>query len=354
MLTIDCQDYKIHIGDVAEALSDYLKSNNYNKIAIIVDENTRKHCLQKLSSVEGSSDWTVIEIPSGEENKTLLSCELIWKRLLIAGFDRHCLVINLGGGVIGDMGGFCAASFMRGIDFIQVPTTLLSQVDASVGGKLGIDLDYVKNIIGLFQNPNAVIVDKQFLSTISIEQLRSGFAEVVKHGLIADVKLWNDCVALQKDGLHFSAFDDNFLHRSINVKKVVVEQDPREGGLRKILNFGHTIGHAVETHSWSTDKPLLHGEAIFVGMICENYLSFRQSKISREELDEVNSTLKSIFWRSNACSNGSEIWKILLKDKKNKRNKAFAALINQIGSAVYDIEITREEVMESFLYYQKM
>lgn len=354
MKIIDCQDYSIHIGDSRNSLADFLKGARYSKIGILVDENTRKYCLPILMEDIDISAWTIIEIEAGEEHKNLRSCEKIWKRMLMAGFDRHSLLINLGGGVIGDMGGFCASTYMRGIDFLQIPTTLLAQVDASVGGKLGIDLEFVKNIIGLFNNPQAVFVDKKYLNSLEISQIRSGFAEVVKHGLIAQPAIWNQCKEIAIAGIPTASFDDELLYHSIAVKKQVVEQDPREKGLRKILNFGHTIGHAVETHSWTTDKPLLHGEAVFIGMACENYLAYAKKLISKKELDDINSVLKKICFLPKACINGSDIWKIVLKDKKNKLDKAFTALIDQIGSAVYDIEITREEVMESLFYYQKM
>ncbi len=354
MKIIDCQDYSISIGHSADAIQVFLKSKEYSKIAVLVDDNTRKHCLPLWMDQMDISSWTIIEITSGEEHKNLKTCEYIWKRLLMAGFDRHSLLINLGGGVIGDMGGFCASTYMRGIDFVQVPTTLLSQVDASVGGKLGIDLEFVKNIVGLFTNPKAVLVDRQFLQTLDMPQIRSGFAEVVKHGLIASEDLWNRSKVIAKQGIPISALDNELLHDSILVKKQVVEKDPKEKGLRKILNFGHTVGHAVETYSWSTDKPLLHGEAIYIGMVCENYLAYTKRKLHRKQLDDVNAVLKSIFYSPQATRNGSEIWKILLKDKKNKLDKAFVAFIDQIGSAVYDIEITREEVMESLFYYQKI
>jgi len=242
---------------------------------------------------------------------------------------------------------------MRGIDFIQVPTTLLSQVDSSVGGKLGVDFNMVKNIVGVFNNPALVIIDKDFLQTLDHLQLRSGFAEVVKHGLIADEALYND---LQKEtfGLDPKHITYDLLYTSVDIKRQVVEQDPFEKGLRKILNYGHTIGHAVETESWNTDKPLLHGEAIFVGMICENYVASAKSLLDKDVMQKVNKQLKSICFVPNATENAEGILRHMKKDKKNQNNTIFAALINQVGSAIPATKITEEEVLDSLSYYKTL
>ena len=350
-MQIDCQDYKISIGAIKASLDHFLENTHYSAVAVLVDQNTRKHCLPLIIDDLHNKKWIVIEIPAGEEYKNLDTCSAIWKKMLINGFDRHSLLINLGGGVIGDMGGFCASTSMRGIDFIHIPTTLLSQVDSSVGGKLGVDLEMVKNMVGVFASPKAVLIDRQFLKTLDERQIRSGFAEMVKHGLIADASLWRECETF---GLDPRNFTDSILHRSISIKKSVVERDPKEKGLRKILNFGHTVGHAVETVSWTTESPLLHGEAIFVGMVCEVYLAYAKKLITLETRDYINKKLKTIFYRRSACDHPHEIFNILLKDKKNRQNQIYAALINGIGSAVYEIAISKEEVLESFLYYQKL
>src|SRR5690606_32174448 len=206
---------------------------------------------------------------AGEENKNIDFCIGIWKMLLDFGAERNSLLINLGGGVVTDMGGFAASTYKRGIDFVQIPTTLLSQVDASIGGKTGIDLDTVKNIIGTFTQPEAVYINVDFLNTLDKRQLVSGFAEMIKHDFIFDASYFEDL-----KGFSFDRPDEDLIYRSVGIKNEVVKQDPKESGLRKILNFGHTIGHAVETYSIDNDdNPLLHGEAIAVGMICEAYLS---------------------------------------------------------------------------------
>ena len=352
MKTIDCQDYQVIIGQVKESLESFLANNKYQKIAILIDENSKEFCLPLIEQSIKKYTTSIIEIQSGEENKNLDTCTFIWKSLMKDQFDRHSLLINLGGGVIGDMGGFCASTYMRGFDFIHIPTTLLSQVDSSVGGKLGVDLDMVKNIVGVFANPKTVLVDKEFLKTLPSEQVRSGYAEIVKHGLIEDPELYNDCIAgFSTNG---SDISDELLYRSISVKKRVVEIDPRESGLRKILNYGHTIGHAVETHSWDTDSPLLHGEAIYVGMICENFISFKKGMLSEGIMNSVNTAIQSIFYKKDFCDNAESILEYLKKDKKNKNNTVYAALISNIGSAKFHVEITKEEVLDSFNYYKNL
>lgn len=351
MQTINCQDYPIHIGSIEQSLANFLQGRDYSSVAVVVDENTRRHCLPLILDVLDSKHLTIVEVSAGELFKNIETCTLIWKKLLMAGFDRNSLVVNLGGGVIGDMGGFCASSYMRGIDFLQIPTTLLAQVDASVGGKLGVDLEMVKNIVGFFNNPKAVLVDPKFLKTLNSREVLSGYAEVVKHALIADSVMWNKSILLVLDP---HKINSDQLSRSIQVKRNIVEQDPFEKGLRKILNFGHTVGHAVETVSWETKNPLLHGEAIFVGMICETYLAYAKNLISMDLCDAVCRVLKGIFYRKDAVSSTEEIFQIMLKDKKNRRQEIRAALINGIGSAKYDVILTREEVSESFQYYKKL
>jgi 3-dehydroquinate synthase len=213
----------------------------------------------------------LILIPAGEIHKNIQTCELIWGHLLHNDADRKALLINLGGGVIGDMGGFCASTYKRGIDFVQIPTTLLSQVDASIGGKLGIDFGSIKNSIGVFCNPQAVLVDSAFLDTLSPAERRSGFAEIIKHCLIADAEQWLDIKTLHE----LNAIEDwnTYIVPSLHIKKRVVEADPFEKGLRKALNFGHTIGHAIEAISGY--GKFLHGEAISIGQVAAARLSER-------------------------------------------------------------------------------
>ena len=276
--------YNIYAGDCRDAFPHWLADRKYSRIVIITDENTHAHCLPHFLKSSGISDYYNIIIPAGEQHKHIETCTYIWSEMLAAGADRRSLTINLGGGVIGDMGGFCASTFKRGMDFVQVPTTLLSQVDASIGGKLGIDFHLVKNCIGVFTDPQAVFVDPAFLQTLSYRELRSGFAEVLKHSLIADASQWQQLQAI--DDLAGEHWHQRIVN-SLLVKKAVVEEDPFEKGIRKALNYGHTIGHAVEGWALHSENPLLHGEAIAIGMICEAYLSHLVCGLDIAAVEEI-------------------------------------------------------------------
>ena len=220
MQHIQLRDYKISYGPAAQAIRVYLNSKHYTSICILVDENSKKHCLPLLAMEQ---PYHMIEIESGESHKGLSTCEFIWSNMASIGVDRHALLINLGGGVIGDMGGFCASCYMRGIDFVQIPTTLLSQVDASIGGKLAVDFKGLKNFIGLFQNPQEVIVDYTFINTLPQTELRSGYAEMIKHALIQNSDIWYRIRGCE----HWSNLDwQSEIYPSILIKKEVVEQDP--------------------------------------------------------------------------------------------------------------------------------
>jgi len=347
MKEIILDQYSIVIGDAQEAINRFLRNKEYSSISVIVDENTKAHCLNLLS-LPASYTVNLIEIQSGEIQKTITTCQQIWQQISEHLVDRHGLVINLGGGVIGDMGGFAASCYMRGIDFVQIPTTLLSQVDASIGGKLAVDFLRLKNFIGLFKNPNQVIVDPNFLKTLPKEELRSGYAEMLKHALIRDHQIWNSLKTLNWSEVTL----DQDIYESILIKKDVVEEDPTEQGLRKILNFGHTIGHAVETLSFSTDYPLLHGEAIGIGMICEAFISNRKIGLPSNQLEEITHTFLSIYndLHLELLSRSEEIITLLTSDKKNKGGKLLFSLIDSIGSGVFNIEVTPEEIRESLIY----
>jgi 3-dehydroquinate synthase len=335
--------------NISGVLSDFLKNQEPSKVAVLVDENTREHCLPLIQQV--LPQHTVIEIKSGEVHKNLDTCTHIWAQLTEHLFDRKALMINLGGGVIGDMGGFCAATYKRGIPFVNVPTTLLSQVDASVGGKLGIDFQGYKNHIGLFQEPNQVLIDAVFLETLPERELRSGFAEVIKHALIYDASYWN---RLRGTSLAQQDWVKHIYH-SVQVKSRVVEQDFREGGLRKILNFGHTVGHAVESYFLESGTPLLHGEAIAVGMIAEAYLSVKHSGLATEEAEEIEDFILAIFGQPQIPKETfDDIVQLAKQDKKNDQTAIRCTLLKSIGSARYDVSVNEADIREALEYYQAL
>jgi 3-dehydroquinate synthase len=293
-------------------------------VAILVDENTKKDCLSKLPNFENS---IIIEIQSGEENKNLSTCNFIWGELTKHNFDRNSLLINLGGGVIGDMGGFCASTYKRGIDFIQIPTTLLAMVDASVGGKLGIDFDGLKNQVGLFKNPKTVIIYPEFLKTLDKNQLVFGFTEVVKHALIADKEFWNTILETPFEKLNWNYI----IETSVQIKNNIVLNDPREKGERKKLNFGHTFGHAIESFYLQKGTPIFHGQAIALGMLIESKMS-DLSELEKREITEF--ILSNFTLPYNPAKN--KLIAFMQNDKKNKVGKINFSLLKGIGNCSID------------------
>ena len=321
MKEIKAIDYSIWIGE--NSLSK-LDISTYSKVAILVDENTKRDCLFKLPQIENA---LIIEIKSGEEYKNISTCNFIWEQLTINNFDRNSLLINLGGGVIGDMGGFCAATYKRGLEFIHIPTTLLAMVDASVGGKLGIDFKGFKNQIGLFNNPKAVLISSEFLETLAESELKSGFAEVVKHALISDNSLW-----LKLKNTPFTDLDwEDIIDTSVQIKNKIVLADPFEKGERKKLNFGHTLGHAIESYYLEKRTPISHGEAVFMGMILETKIS----DLSETEKNEIKNYVLSNFSLPYTPKK-SNLHKFLLNDKKNQNEKINFTLLSGIGNCSID------------------
>ncbi|NQY67270.1 MAG: 3-dehydroquinate synthase, partial [Flavobacteriales bacterium] len=264
--------------------------------------------------------------------------------------DRNAIVINLGGGVIGDMGGFVASTYKRGVDFINVPTTLLSQVDASVGGKLGIDFDRLKNQIGVFSNPQGVFASTVFLKSLPYEELRSGYAEVIKHGLIADADYWD---FIKREDLTSIEDWDEIILRSVQIKNKIVLKDPEERNERKSLNFGHTVGHAIEsTFLGIRGKHLLHGEAIAIGMICEAFLSCKMSSLSEVELNEIVGYVLSIYGKPSIDIEDREDFIGYLKnDKKNHSGEYRCTLLSSIGKYIVGVVVTNDHIFEALDYY---
>ncbi len=342
-------EHAVHIGsEAAPALEAWLREHPCSGVAVLTDENTKKHCYPLLKSV--LPRHTLITIKSGEAHKNLETCTAIWQKLTDARLDRKGLVLNLGGGVIGDMGGFCAATYKRGIDFVQIPTTLLSQVDASVGGKLGIDFNGYKNHIGVFREPAWVLVATDFLQTLSPREVRSGFAEIIKHCLIADAAMW---ATIRRRDLEQQRWAELVPH-SVGIKQAVVAQDPTEKGWRKVLNFGHTVGHAVESYFLADPKRrLLHGEAIAVGMIAEAYLSNQRGLLSEKDLAQVEEFLFAVYGKVHLeAADAEAIAPLALQDKKNLGGKIQCVLLREIGQPVIDQAISLKDIKEALQYYQ--
>lgn len=337
------------VQEIGQSLRDFFNKNTYSKCCVLVDENTYTHCLPQI--LPYLPDHEFIQIESGEENKTLETCSNIWKQMTKMQLDRKSLVVNLGGGVIGDMGGFCAATYKRGVDFINIPTTLLSQVDASVGGKLGIDFEGFKNHIGVFCNPKQVFLDPIFLSTLPKRELRSGFAEIIKHALIASSKQWELLVKTPFEHLDLKQIIGN----SVAIKAEIVNEDPTEKGKRKLLNFGHSVGHAVESYFLPTENKILHGEAVAIGMICEAKIAADKQLISVETSQEIAAFILQTFGKVIIQpSEFDGITNLIYQDKKNEGSKILMALIDTIGSAIWDVDVTIDEVKSSLQYYHQL
>lgn len=353
MMQIQSTSYPIVFGNSSyEVLSQFINQNNYSKIVVVVDDNTSKFCLNTvLQWLAVSVDFEIIEIEHGEENKNLNTCSEIWQSLIDLEVDRKALLLNIGGGVVCDLGGFVASTYKRGIDFINIPTSLLAMVDASVGSKTGIDFGGLKNMIGTFYEPKMVLIDVHFLETLPANQMRSGLAEMFKHGLIADSSYWN-----QLKNLSDLTTDDLelLIYHSVSIKNEIVLQDPLEKNIRKLLNFGHTLGHVIETHSLNQkdSEPLLHGEAIAIGMILEAFISYKKGLLTQNSYLEIKENLNLMFKPIVFTENDIEICThLLIHDKKNENGKVQFTLLNSIGRGVINEVVESGLINEAFNDY---
>ena len=353
MQPILSDSYSVYFGSESyPQLAALLAAKKYSCIYIIADSNTAALCLPVfLSQVVTDLPLEIIEIDHGESMKTIMTCLEVWSALTDLGADRKGLIINLGGGVITDLGGFVASTYKRGIDFINVPTTLLGMVDAAIGGKNGVDLLNLKNQVGTITAPAMVIIDSIFLETLPQNEMRSGLAEMLKHGLIADRAYWVKFLDLEN--LDFVDLDE-LIYRSVEIKNDIVMQDPTENGIRKALNFGHTLGHAIESHFLASEKPtLLHGEAIAAGMVLESFVSFEKELLSAAEYSEIKKTIKNIFPAILFSENDVKcILSLLIHDKKNEYGTVKFALIDGIGKIIIDQNTENNVIIAAFSDYK--
>ncbi|WKK64735.1 3-dehydroquinate synthase [Lutimonas zeaxanthinifaciens] len=354
MQSIRSTNYFAHFQDEAyRSLGNYLNENSHSKVFILVDTNTEKYCLPGfLESAQFNLNYEVIQIKAGEEFKHIETCNYLWNTLSEKGADRKSLMINLGGGVITDMGGFVASTFKRGIKFINIPTTLLSMVDASVGGKTGVDLGVLKNQIGLFSNPEMVLVDMNFLKTVTDREMRSGLAEIIKYGFTFDKQLWDTIQQFTKIDLEKI---NDLVYRSVEIKNDVVLKDLLENDLRKSLNFGHTIGHAIESYFLeSEDKQnLTHGEAIAAGMVIELYYSSKVFNFPFSLTESLRSFVLDFYGPVNLKKEDfSAIMDLMKFDKKNVSGKVNFVLLDTIENCKLDIQLSPELIEEGLLYYK--
>tara|TARA_B100001996_G_scaffold382614_1_gene374936 strand:- start:4269 stop:5339 length:1071 start_codon:yes stop_codon:yes gene_type:complete len=335
-------------------LNEYLKKTNYSSVFIIVDTNTQKHCLKYfIDKLEVTQKTEIISIDPGEINKNIKTCLYIWKKMSILNSDRNSLLINLGGGVITDLGGFVASTFKRSIDFINIPTSLLAMVDASIGGKTGVDLDGLKNQIGIIQHPKMILIDSYYLNSLPVNEYKNGYAEMLKHGLICDKKYWDEISNFNNKGSHNIS---TYIRTSVKIKHKIVLKDPYEKSIRKILNYGHTLGHAIESFCLTDSeiKVLSHGESIAIGMILESFISNKLCGLPENQLNNIKEKFNSIYpIVSFSKNNIDSIIKLLIHDKKNTHGKINFVLLKKIEAPIIDVEVDIKLIKESFDYYLK-
>ena len=353
MDSISTKNCTIHFNNTCySSLNKHLKDNNFSKIFILVDENTHQHCLPLfLEKMETTAVIEIMEIESGEINKTIDTCVGLWNTLSELDADRKSLLINIGGGVITDLGGFVACTFKRGMAYVNVPTTLLSMVDASVGGKTGVDLGHLKNQVGVISNPNLVLIDTNYLNTLEVNQMRSGLAEMLKHGLITGDSYWSKFEDLSKLSLDDL---DGLIYESVIIKKNVVEEDPFENGLRKTLNFGHTLGHAIESYFLSNPNKttLLHGEAVIVGMILACYISTELTNFPKEKTLKIKDLFLSYYGKITIeKSELPAIIELLKYDKKNHHGNINFVLLEDVGVTKIDCLVDDSVILDAFEFY---
>ncbi|WOX79384.1 3-dehydroquinate synthase [Candidatus Shikimatogenerans bostrichidophilus] len=338
----------IYINNIFNKLSKYLKKKYISKLIILLDKNTKKYCLKYLLNNINFVKIKIIVIKNGEKNKNIYTCIKIWKKLIIYNIDKNSIIINLGGGVITDIGGFIASLFKRGLKFINIPTTFLGMIDASIGGKNGINFYNYKNEIGIIKNPIMILIDFNYLKTLPKNEILSGLGELLKYGLIYNKKLWN---ILKK--INFNNYKNIpwklIIKKAILIKTKIVDKDPEELlGLRKILNFGHTIGHAIESFFLYKKKKITHGEAISLGMICESWISKKINNLKKKEYKDIYKTiLKYYKIRKIYKKNFNKIYNFIKNDKKNYNNNIYFSLLEKIGKCSYNKKVNKKLILMS-------
>lgn len=338
--------------DLDAALSAAVSECSCDRLFVLVDETTGLLCLPVLEKLECMKDARRIVIGTSDNHKTLETVVQVWTELQRMGASRHSLLINLGGGMVTDLGGFVASTFKRGLSFINVPTTLLAMVDASVGGKTGFNFGGLKNEIGVFNNANCVILDTNFLKTMDTENLCSGYAEMLKHGLIDTEAMWAQLVSFDIERPDWKKLQ-TMVTASVAVKERIVLSDPTEKGLRKALNFGHTFGHAFEALSL-TRKPVLHGYAVAYGMVCELYLSARKVGFPLDKLHQTVAYIHEHYGKmSITCDDYPRLIDFMKHDKKNVGGRINFTLLGGIGDIKIDQVAKESEIVEAFDFYQE-
>lgn len=341
-------------NNATEELENIISESKNDKFFILTDSNTNKNCLNMLHCSEPIANAHIITIKADDTNKNIESTAHVWKELSDNGCTRHSCLINIGGGMVTDLGGFAASTFKRGIDFINIPTTLLSMVDASVGGKTGINFNGLKNEIGVFNDAKAVIIDTAFLKTLDQHNICSGYAEMLKHSLLKDYKMWVQHINFN---LYSPDFDPllNMIKESVEVKERIVSEDPHESGIRKALNLGHTAGHAFESYAMHTNSPILHGYAVAYGIICELYLSHALQGFPLDKMRQTVNFIKENYGRMNiTCDDYESLYSLMKHDKKNTGNEINFTLLKDVGDIKINQTVSKELILESLDFYREI
>jgi 3-dehydroquinate synthase len=326
---------------------------NYDGLFLLTDNNTQNFCLPLLQSIPEIRTAKKFSISAGEENKNIESLSAVWKFLSENRATRKSLLINLGGGMLTDLGGFAAASFKRGIRFLNIPTTLLGAVDAAVGGKTGINFTGLKNEIGAFAPAVAVLIDSNFFMTLDQTQILSGYAEMLKHSLLRFEENLNKLLCFDLDNINYELLN-GLLYESVLIKEKIVEEDPTEQGIRKALNLGHTFGHAFESLALEMKRPILHGYAVAFGMVCELYLSFIQLGFDKNLLMKKVRFIKEHYGVFTFdCRNFQRIYELMQHDKKNESGAINFTLLKAPGDIKINQTANREEIEESLDFYRE-
>lgn len=346
MIQLPCSMGDVLVGDIHDGLWVRMHSLAPSGVVILADENTARHCVPRLGPAFHA--FPLCTVPPGEAHKNLASVQRIWAALSSHGIDRGGLLLNVGGGMITDLGGFAASVYMRGIRFVHLPTSLLGMADAAIGGKTGIDFMGFKNLVGTFAAPEFTWVDAGFLATLPPDEFRFGMSEVVKHAIIGSPVLWD---RLRSDASFGKEEMSDLLVENAKVKTILVDRDPKEQGLRKVLNFGHTLGHALESHFLAGDRPLSHGEAVALGMLAESRLAHLQGHLASRDLDGITEIIGRRLSpvRTRIPTFGTlEPW--LSGDKKRRHGRLGFSLPDRIGHCRVDVPATADEINQALAW----
>lgn len=341
-----CENLELSLGRAIQQCT-------HDKLFILTDEHTHRLCMPRMREVSFLKEATEICIGAGDIHKTLETLASVWQVLSEKGATRHSLLINLGGGMVTDLGGFAAATFKRGLAYINVPTTLLAMVDASVGGKTGINFNGLKNEVGVFAPASSVLLDTEFLRSLNAENFFSGYAEMLKHGLISTTAHWAELLAFNTDTIDY-AYLKQLVGQSVQVKEDIVEQDPFEHDIRKALNLGHTAGHAFESLAMAENRPVLHGYAVAWGIVCELYLSHLKTGFPKEKMRQTIQFIKENYGAfAFDCKQYERLYEYMQHDKKNTAGVINFTLLKEIGDISINQTADKDTIFEMFDFYRE-